>query len=100
MINKNIMANQALSINSLESTSHLFLYHLNDLDVEVIQFLVVPQDQLVVASFHGNITFLRPVLVAFGSAPLYFPGHHGNDVRLVLPNHLPEAVQSVGQRSL
>lgn len=80
--------------------SHLFLYHLDDLDVEVVQFLEIFQDQLVVGSFYGSITFLRPVLVAFDSAALYFPGHHGNDVRLVLPNHLPEAVLSVGQRSL
>lgn len=80
--------------------SHLRLHHADDLDVEVLQVLLVLQVKLVPAGVQRHAQLLRPVLVTFDPSPLHFLGHHGNDVGLVFPDHLPEGRHCGRQRAL
>lgn len=80
--------------------SHLCLHHADDLDVEVLQVLLVLQVKQVPAGVQRHGQLLWPVLVTFDPSPLYFLGHHGNDVRFVFPDHLPEGRHCGGQRAL
>lgn len=79
---------------------NLFFHHLDDLNVEIAKHLVVIQEELVTAGFFGNIKFFGPVLVAFYPATFHLLGHHGDNIRLVLPHHLPEVILSARQRAL
>lgn len=68
--------------------------------MEVLQVLVVLQLKLVPAGVQGRTPPLRPVLVTFDPSTFYFLGHHGDDVGLALPDHLPEGWHSRGQWAL
>lgn len=80
--------------------SHLCLHHADDLDVEVLQVLLVLQVELVPAGVQRRTQLLRPVLVTFDPPSFCFLGHHGNDIRFVFPDHLPEGRHCGRQRAL
>lgn len=74
--------------------SHLTLHHTDDLDVEVFQVLLVLEVKLVPAYIQRHTQLLWPVFVTFNPSPLYFLGHHGNDIGFIFPDHLPEGLHS------
>ena len=80
--------------------SHLRLQNANDLDVKILQELLVLQVNLEPAGVQRHAQLLWPVLVTFDPSPFYFLGHHGNDVRFALPDHLPESWHCGRQRAL
>ncbi len=55
---------------------------------------------MVTAGFFGNVELLGPVLVTFNPATFHLLSHHGDNIRLVLPHHLPEVILSARQRTL
>lgn len=68
--------------------------------MEALQELLVLQVELVPAGVLNRPQPLRPVLVAFDPSSLDFLRHHGDDVRLVFPDHLPKGHYCGGQRAL
>ncbi|KAF3842127.1 hypothetical protein F7725_024078 [Dissostichus mawsoni] len=62
--------------------------------------LLVVQVKLVPACIQRHGKLLWTVLVTFDPSPFYFLGHHGDDVRLVFPDHLPESWHCGRQRAL
>lgn len=70
--------------------SHLCLYHADNLDLEVLQVLLVFKVNLVPAGVQRHTQPLWPVLMTFDPSTFYLLGHHGYNIRFVLPDHLPE----------
>lgn len=82
------------------SSPHLFLHHADDFNVEVLQELLVLQVKLVPTGVLRRPQPLWPVLVAFDPSSLHFLSHHGHNVWLVFPDHLPKGRYGGGQRAL
>lgn len=80
--------------------SHLCLHHADDLNMEILQVLLVFQVNLVSAGVQRHTQFFRPIFVTFDPSTFYFLGHHGNDIRFVFPDHLPERSHRGRQRAL
>lgn len=79
---------------------HLCLHNADDFNVEVFQVLLVLQVEPVLARVQRHILLFRPVLVTFDPSPFQLLGHHGNDVRFIFPDHLPEGGHRGRQRPL
>lgn len=80
--------------------SHLCLHHVDDLNVEVLQVLLVHQVKQVPAGVQRHSQLLWPVFMTFDPSSFHFLGHHGNDVRFVFPDHLPKGQNCGRQRAL
>lgn len=57
-------------------------------------------DQLDLYNAIGLDTILGPIHVALAPATLHQIGYHHNDRHTLFPDHAPEAIEGIGQRSL
>lgn len=57
-------------------------------------------DQLHLYNAIGLDTILGPIHVALAPATLHQIGNHHNDRHTLFPDHAPEAIEGIGQRSL
>ena len=86
---------------SMASGAHLHVLDLDEADDKVLQVLVLDQRDLQPLVHHlRGAGRVGPVALALDLAALHLLGHHGDDVGLLLPHHLPEVSQRGGQRAL